>query len=132
MYATLPEYAADPPTKTNTIPNNIQHQSTNQTTPQPSNIQQTLPIPSTFKCKARRRFLARQLKRQQQANDNAYLDTQITWAEDLRTAEAKQASTNQTQAINQNHKLSSHKPTSILHNSCASRYAFATAIKRST
>jgi hypothetical protein len=91
-----------------------------------------LPIPSTFECKAHCRFLARQLKRQQQANDNAYLDTQITWAEDLRTAEAKQASTNQTEAINQNHKLSSHKPTSILHNSCAARYAFATAIKRTT
>ena len=132
MYATLTEYAAGPPTETNAIPNNIKHQSTTHNTTQPSHIQQNLPIPITFKCKAHHRFLARQLNRQQQADEDAYLETQITWAEDIHTAEAKKTSTNQTRAINQGHKLSNHKPTSILHNSRTAGYAFATAIKRAT
>ncbi len=121
-YASLPQYAADPPPfNETTITNNK---------PQSPNTQQYNSVPSTFKCKARRRFLARQQRRQFNADEDKFLDNQITWAEDIRTHAAKTQQTKHSLAINHSHKIFNHKPKSILHNGRNAGYAFATAIKR--
>ena len=70
QYAILPQFAADPPPST--------QQSTTKHNKLPS-------IPSTFKCKARRRALARQLKRNHKLAEDELLTQHITWAEDERT-----------------------------------------------
>eukprot|EP00804_Cyclotella_cryptica_P017383 CCRYP_020246-RA/>CCRYP_020246-RA protein AED:0.61 eAED:0.61 QI:0/0/0/0.5/1/1/2/0/312 len=74
-YATLPQYAADPP-DTSTLTTSI--------SPPPP-----VPIPSTFKLKAIRRIQARRLKSAQAAADHTLIDQHITWAEDERTAAGK-------------------------------------------
>ena len=46
-------------------------------------------IPSRFKRKAIKRCLARQIKRDENAHENALIDEYIEWTEDERTALAK-------------------------------------------
>ncbi|EED95555.1 predicted protein [Thalassiosira pseudonana CCMP1335] len=77
-YANLPAFAADPPPPLET----------QQSTTQQSTTQQTNTI-STFRCKAARRLIRRHLRRTNAAADDAFLDEQITIAEDERTARAK-------------------------------------------
>jgi hypothetical protein len=73
LYATLPEYAAAPPI---TTINQDQHNN-------PSNAQGTLiPVPSTFKHKAHRKYLARTQTRQDCSDDHKYGKQHIQWAAD--------------------------------------------------
>ena len=116
-YATLPQYAADPPPldESNTPKTNKQIQR----------------FASKFKRKAERRFLARQAKRDQAAADDEFLDQQITWAEDERTDMAKNNINDKRRTtIDQHHCIRKSKPTSILQTSRNFGYAFATGIKR--
>jgi len=80
-YAHLADFAVDPP-QTPEPPT--------QPITQPKILTSTQTIPSRFKRKAINRFLARQLKRANDAQDTADIDRYTTWAEDERTALAKQ------------------------------------------
>ena len=80
-YALLPAFSADPPDPT----------VTNGTAPPATN---PISIPSKFKRKAAKRYLARQLKRQVNAEEDTVIDEYITWTEDERTALAKWDTTN--------------------------------------
>ena len=75
-YALLPAFSADPPDPT----------VSNRTAPHAT---KTAAIPSKFKRKAAKRYLARQLKRQVNAEEDTVIDEYITWTEDERTALAK-------------------------------------------
>lgn len=127
-YALLPDYAAAQPDNTSTS-NNDNFNQTHANTQQKTNMQQQ--VPSTFKHKAYRKFLARQLKRQQLAEEEAVLDRHITWAEDERTEAAKLTQTKQSLAINRAHTIT-RKPVSILQNGRNAGYALATSIRRAT
>ena len=67
-YATLAQYAADPPKTTEP-----------HSTPYHLSL---LAIHSTFKYKAQCRLQAHQVKRAQKANEDALLDQHISWAKD--------------------------------------------------
>ena len=71
-------------------------------------------VPSKFKRKAARRFLARQLKRDTNHSENALIDEYITWTEDELTSIAKSDTTSpHFEAIKKGHGYCD-KPTSLL------------------
>lgn len=120
LYATLPEFAADPPQQSNPHNNNFITQQ--QATP-------PLPIPSTYKHKARRKFLECQHKREQKATDAKLIDHHIQWAEDERTALEKLNQSKPQLAANAvDH--TTHQPVSILQNGRNTSYALATTLRR--
>eukprot|EP00804_Cyclotella_cryptica_P026368 CCRYP_007673-RA/>CCRYP_007673-RA protein AED:0.52 eAED:0.52 QI:0/0/0/0.5/1/1/2/0/639 len=117
LYSTLPQYAADPPTTT-TSQHNV---------PAPS---QGAPVPSTYKCKAQRKYLARQQKRLVQAEEEDCIDRNIQWAEDELTSLAKTSQSKGRLAIDASHNKIKSPPTSILQNGRMAGCAFATTTKR--
>ena len=117
LYSTLPEYAADPP-NTTTPQHNV---------PAPS---QGAPVPSTYKRKAQRKYLARQQKRLAGAEEEDCIDHHIQWAEDELTTIAKASQSKGRIAIDASHNKNKPAPTSILQNGRRAGYAFATTTKR--
>ena len=74
------------------------------------------PIPSKFKRKAQRRFLARQLKRHAATADAALIEDYIEWAEDERTALAKLNTADpKFAAVERAHDKYRHKHSSLFH-----------------
>ena len=88
-------------------------------------------MPSKFKNKAQRRFLARQLKRETEAEENALIDEYITWSEDERTALAKGNTTNpKFAAIERAHNGYQNKATSAIQYSKNVGYNWLAKAKR--
>jgi hypothetical protein len=122
LYATLPEYAADPPDR-----NTSQHptESYNNSTGT------IIPTPSQFKLnKQQRKFLARQQKRQDKANLDDHIDQHIQWAEDERTDMERVHQSKGRLAVNALHHMPTHEPVSILQTGRNTGYAFSTTIRR--
>jgi hypothetical protein len=105
-YASLPDFAADPPPS---LPDNTFLPMSN-TTPA-TNINSK---PSKFRLRNQRRALARKQRRDRINDENALIDEHITWAEDERTTMAKADMSNmQRRAIDNAHTQKSTKPISI-------------------
>ncbi len=116
LYSTLPQYAADPPNTTSS-----QHN-----VPATS---QGAPVPSTYKHKAQRKYLARQQKRLVRAEEEDCIDRHIQWAEDELTSLAKASQSKGRLAIDASHNKIKAPSTSILYNGRMAGYAFATTTK---
>ena len=92
-YAQLPAFSADPPDPNHielTVPPTQTSPATDASqAPTTAPTAASKPIPSRFKRKATKRFLARQLKRTENAQEAALIKDYITWTEDELTALAK-------------------------------------------
>jgi hypothetical protein len=117
-YATLPEFAVDPP---------IQSTDHNKTITQ-QHASSLLSIPSTHKHKARRKFLERQHKREEQAKqdaaDNKFSDHHIQWAEDKQT-ELEKINPSKGQLVVKAVDHKPHEPVPILQHSGNKSYTLA-------
>jgi hypothetical protein len=121
LYATLPEYAAAPPTN-NAVPTDNDHNNSTGT---------ITPVPSNYKIhKQQRKLLACMQKRQLNVDLNGHIDQHIQWAEDEHTELEKVAQSKGRLAVNALHTLPKHDPISILQNGRNAGYAFATTIRR--
>jgi hypothetical protein len=120
----LPEFTADPPKQSTELNKTITQQHANP----------PLSIPNHQKHKAHRKFLERQLKRdqrnQQATADDEFFDHHIQWAEYERTAMEKATPSRGQFAVNTIHNILAREPISILQNGSNKSYALATSIRR--